>query len=610
MRAKPFLLRGLSALVLSLAQFPAQAAVDNFRPFNIDLSTQLAAIPAGRINSESKSKAMRALALISQDKLDDGSAQMNSALQLDPTNSYLQFFNAYTYHLMALRGDTQKLALAEQGYTLAIQFDRSNWIAHYFLGLLNFEQRNFRAAQRELAEVLLFREDDQEVLFRLVAASYYSGDPVTAAACLDRLRLLQPSDAEVLRLSAIINAAIGRDDEAQRWLALYQAKAPDQRELSRAKERLAHWAAVHRNKPKNAVAARLDGKDEPSAVLSKAQFKTALPRPIPAIPDESGDRMVLVDVVIMRTEDAISSRKGVNLLNALSLQFGAGAGPGFSKNFSATRADELVSTTTTLTRAINIPALTYSLNIVNSNSHLNEVLARPTLAALEGVRSDFFSGSTVNAAVVANGNNAGSPVQIEKDVGVKLSITPTFIANNKIKLVVDAQRTFLKQASKDIEFPYKVELSKIMVNANVVMEFGETLVLGGLSEKETTRGRDGVPFLQDIPGVQYLFSSKDSTDFQRSVLMLITPRAPQYTYRSDESIMADAGANDSASLKELRARYGDWFKPYPNLASVFNHLNVSSIYREFRTGDVTLEKWDKQNSTRERLQQALDFLFY
>ena len=135
-------------------------------------------------------------------------------------------------------------------------------------------------------------------------------------------------------------------------------------------------------------------------------------------------------------------------------------------------------------------------------------------------------------------------------------------------------------------------------------------MLGGLSEKETVRSRDGVPFLQDIPGVQYLFSSKDTSDLQRSVLMLITPRAPQYTYRSDESIMADAGANDSESLKELRARYGDWFKPYPNLASVFNHLNVSAIYREFRTGDVTLEKWDKQNSTRERLQQALDFLFY
>jgi len=171
-----------------------------------------------------------------------------------------------------------------------------------------------------------------------------------------------------------------------------------------------------------------------------------------------------------------------------------------------------------------------------------------------------------------------------------------------------------------------VETTKIMVNANVVMEFGETLVLGGLSEKETSVTRDGVPVLQDIPGVQYLFSQKDTNDFQRSVLMLITPREPQYTYRKDAppgspapaptpgspqaAEAAASGAGAETSMTELRARYGDWFKPYPNLASVFNQLNSSSIYREFRTGDVTLEKWDRQSTTSERIKQALDFLFY
>ncbi len=176
--------------------------------------------------------------------------------------------------------------------------------------------------------------------------------------------------------------------------------------------------------------------------------------------------------------------------------------------------------------------------------------------------------------------------------------------------MVDAQRTFLKPPSAEVGFTYKIEVSKIMVNANVVMDFGETLVLGGLSEKETTHTRDGVPVLQDTPVLQYLFGNKDSNDFQRSVLMLITPRAPQYAFRSDEAIKADpASGGDSESLKELRARYGDWFRPYPTMQSVFHHLNKSSIYREFRTGDVTLEKWDKQETAGERLRAALDFLF-
>ena len=72
----------------------------------------------------------------------------------------------------------------------------------------------------------------------------------------------------------------------------------------------------------------------------------------------------------------------------------------------------------------------------------------------------------------------------------------------------------------------------------------------------------------------------------------------------------DAEANGSTGPDVLRARFGDWFKPYPNLASVFHHLNYADLYREFRTGDVSLERWDRMTTTSERLRQALEFLYY
>jgi hypothetical protein len=63
-------------------------------------------------------------------------------------------------------------------------------------------------------------------------------------------------------------------------------------------------------------------------------------------------------------------------------------------------------------------------------------------------------------------------------------------------------------------------------------------------------------------------------------------------------------------VDELQARYSDWFKPYPNWASVFHHLQSNSLYREFRTGDVAMEKWRSQQSLLERLKEALGFLYY
>jgi type II secretory pathway component GspD/PulD (secretin) len=74
-----------------------------------------------------------------------------------------------------------------------------------------------------------------------------------------------------------------------------------------------------------------------------------------------------------------------------------------------------------------------------------------------------------------------------------------------------------------------------LANANVVMRMGDTLILGGLSEKESTNTRDGVPGMQDIPFLQYLFSAQQKTEFQKSVLILITPRPANYTWLSDAS---------------------------------------------------------------------------
>jgi tetratricopeptide (TPR) repeat protein len=644
------------ALAMSLCMHGMAGAVPTV--LQADLTRLLQALPGAKIDSESRQAMHQALKSVGENRLDKGSQQLNAALKLDPSNSYLQFFNAFAYHQMAQRGDTQKFALAEQGYLLAVQFDASNWIAHYFLGTMYFEQRNYSAAQQEWAAVLLALGEDQEVLLRLVAAAYYAGDPVTAAACLERLRVLSPTDPQILRLSALVSAAINQPLQAAKWLALYKESQPPAPELARLQQRVSHWAVVHRNSKRNETSAQVldaaiirtqgqpwspygvPGQESgfpPQDGQSQGGFNSpGVPGEFPGQPgqvamnpdDPNARRMVLVDVVIMRTEDSLSTRKGVNLLNALTLQFGTSGSPAFSKTFSSNGTVQpdfagtittSNSTATALTRAISIPALSYSLNIVNSNSNLNEVLARPTLAALNGVRSDFFSGTTLNAAVVSSNAFGGTSVQIEKEIGVKLSILPTFLNDNKIRLTVDAQRTFLKPPSSDVNYTYKLETSNIKVNANVVMAFGETLVLGGLSEKETSNARDGVPVLQDIPVVQYLFSNKKTDDFQRSVLMLITPREPQYTYRKPTSASQPQAGIDSGneadlggegSMNELRARYGDWFKPYPNLASVFSQLNSTSIYREFRTGDVTLEKWDKQSTTIDRLRQALDFLFY
>jgi tetratricopeptide (TPR) repeat protein len=592
-------------------------------------------------DTEALARATAALQLASELKLPQASRAINEALQLDPRNSWLHFFNGLIYHLQARQGDTDKTNTAIEGYQQAIRFDPNNWIAQEFLGIAFVEQRLYVRAQAAFAEVLLTKPEDLDTLLRMMAASYLGGDAGTACTMADRVASLYTrQEPRLLRSSVSVYASCGDFLKSDAQRKAYLATGASAEDMGRLDQRVESWRVFHKSRTERAAAVAAAGSASALAAapaangearMQKTQFTSggggggytpgaapggygggAAAGAVPTTASSSGEtRMVLVDVVMVRTEDTIQTTKGVNLLGALSLQYGSATAPAYSESFNQTMGAE---STTVLTRAITVPALTYSLNIANAYSTLNEVLARPTLAALEGMRSEFFSGTSLNAAVVSGGTGqSGSSVSLEKRYGVKLTVLPQILPNGMIKLAIDASRTFLKPPSSDIGFTYKLEISEILANANVVMRMGDTLILGGLSEKETTNTRDGVPGLQDIPIVQYFFSRQARTDYQKSVLILITPRPANYTWLSDASKAEFAKNPDdpfTPSMDVLRARYSDWFKPYPNLASVFHHLNAADLYREFRTGDVTLETWDRMDSTRSRLKQALGFLYY
>ena len=321
-------------------------------------------------------------------------------------------------------------------------------------------------------------------------------------------------------------------------------------------------------------------------------------------------KMVIVDVVIISSVEDITTAKGINLLSGLKVQYGLTGVTTLTRN--GDRDVTPSSNNSVITSTLTIPTITYSLNIANAGSTRNEILARPSLVAIEGQKSEFFSGENIKASAVSTTAQEGA-TDVERDIGVKLGVTPETVGTGNVKLLVEVERTFLQTPSASVTYSFQLRTSKTTVAANVVLRRGETLILSGLSEKETENVRDGVPGLQDLPLVQYLFSRATTRDFNRSVLVLITPRTPEYTYRPrdvQKLVGAARGQAEDDVLNELKARYTDWFRPYPNWASVFHHLQNNVLYREFRTGDVALERWDTQSSHGARLKKALNFLYY
>ena len=626
-------------LLASATAVPPSGSARSFA----DRVQALPLVPPGAHDSDMLAKVTATVAFIQQGQLAQAQQAVNEALQLDPLNSYLHFLNGFVYHLQARQGDTEKNEMALEGYRQALRINPGNWIAEELMGLAYLEQKQFDRARLAFSNVLLMTPDSGVALYGLMVASYLTGDAATACTMADQyLKEPKTPDPGFVRSSVAVYASCGRFDQAERMEAILKAQDSDGFESKRAQRRLAQWKAFYQARAPQAGTALSAPAMLPASYaltaasassiertpLQLAQAFTMPPPPSPAAPptapgvddtraadvpapavpaaDAPGSRMMLIDVVLLATQELISTSKGVNLLSALTLQLGSSTAnlPAWSRVFTT---DSTGSGSTAITRAVSIPALAYSLNIANANSSVNEVLARPTLAAIEGLPSDFFSGTNLSAGVVSTSAQGGTTVvPVDKRFGIKLAVTPTFLAQGQVQLKVEAQRTALHPAADNPKVAYQIEIGEVTANANVVMRVGETLVLSGLSEKSTSSTRDGVPVLQNIPGLQYLFSKKQTHNVQRSVLILVTPRAPVQVAANP----AEAAAAMASRMQELRERFGFTPPAAPNVDAVINQMQSKLVFREFRQGDVSMEHWDRMDDIVDRVREALGFLYY
>ena len=531
------------------------------------------------------------------------SKRFNAALKLSPSNSKIHFLNGLSYHLSSSEGDESKRALAEQGYDLSLKFDKSNWLVYYYKGLLKLDAKEFDKAKENFAEALLLNSNDPDLLYHMGFAAYYTQDIATARAVFFQLNQNEPESARSIEALAMVSAANNEPENAKNYISTL--KSQNNTSIDRAKisiKRLNDWESYHsKSKNKETINTEkstesINKKSDPEYVIDNSTDSYDF--------EEDQTDMITLDAVFISTEEVISSSRGTNLLNGLSVQFGNGDG---DSSFTRTRENDSGDRTVIETSLITIPAINYSLNIANSFGNRNEILARPSLVATSGSQSSFFAGIEVEAGIVSEKGE----VTIEKEVGVSLEITPEIQDDGRIALEIIASRTFLKPPSSNVKFDFAVELSKTQVSANVVVNEGDTLILSGLSEKEISSTRDGVPLLQDIPALQYIFSNERDYKLQKSILILITARKADYIYKKQSQNNEQVSSKvSSKAMKELRARYLDWFKPYPNTASVFEFMQGNALYREFRTGDVKMEKWQGSQNLSQRLSEARKFLYY
>jgi tetratricopeptide (TPR) repeat protein len=580
---------------------------------------------------------------IRKGRYEEAGKSFSAGLRVDPVNGNLHFLNALSYHLSSLSGDQAKLDLAESGYATALRFDPDNYWAAYFLGHVYFSQKRYKDAQNQFSYALLYVPEDAEFLRALATASYYEQSLETGSWAAEKAVVNDPLNPSGWRLVTLTRAAKGNFKEAEEGFLKYQAltglKAGKKtngsvQEWTTAylRNRIEDWKAFHRQHPALIQAAGpgvfkapVQAEGKPLAVAGQEENyddsnddsqQAIPPGPAPA-PfstatklDQAEPKMTLVDVVMLSTEESRSQSKGVNLLAGLKATL---TGTLYAYKYVNARGSGGTSgRSTTVAPTFALENLSYHLNSWNDGMNKAEVQARPSLLAVENQTSMFYSGAVLHVQLNSN-NSDGSLVDVP--VGINLSITPTFVDDETIRIKVHADRSFIESRSEKLGFTSFSQTSKTSVDATAVMKFGETLILSGLSENETTKSKSGVPFLQSIPIIQSLFSNKTEQEMKKSVMILICPqkahRAAEHMTPAEARELKKAmrkGPEAVAHLKALKAKEG--LDTKDNLDAVYEEIYKGRYYKEFQSGDLRLDEWHNSDSMVGAIKRVLGFLWY
>lgn len=149
------------------------------------------------------------------------------------------------------------------------------------------------------------------------------------------------------------------------------------------------------------------------------------------------------------------------------------------------------------------------------------VVARPKVMCLNRQRAEILVGRRLGYLNTTQTETSTTQTVEFLDTGIHLMFRPFIAPNEMIRMELYPR---LSSGDVVLEANYTVpneDTHEIFTNVRV--KSGETIVLGGLFEEQTTMSREQVPLLGDIPIVGGAFRGQDDETQRKEIIFLLTP---------------------------------------------------------------------------------------
>jgi len=179
------------------------------------------------------------------------------------------------------------------------------------------------------------------------------------------------------------------------------------------------------------------------------------------------------------------------------------------------------------------PAGRLALTLLNSNYVVDleltaaqaegrgEVVSAPRVITANGKEAVIEQGTEIPYQESAS--SGATTTQFKKAV-LSLTVTPQITPDDRIILDLTVKKDNVGKLVASATGGLVPSIDTRTITTMVVVNDGQTVVLGGIMEAEKRETVNKVPFLGDVPGLGWMFRSKSRTDNKNELLIFVTPK--------------------------------------------------------------------------------------
>jgi len=159
------------------------------------------------------------------------------------------------------------------------------------------------------------------------------------------------------------------------------------------------------------------------------------------------------------------------------------------------------------------------IQALETNS-LGKIISSPKITTMDNVKATIKQGQEIPYVTIdKDGNRSITFKEAVLKLDVKPKITPDGSISMEIKATNDAA-DYAQAATLGGNPP----INKSEIESKIVVQDGDTIVIGGILKTQDQRQVSGVPWFMKIPVLGWLFKTESITKQRRQLMVFITPK--------------------------------------------------------------------------------------